>query len=110
MLVIDILEGELLEEIRRAVKDADITHAAVVSLIGAVDSFAVTTMPLRDATKNVMTDYAFTAEVSGIGEIINGEPHLHVVMAVEGARAVAGHLHRAEVHSHSVRAYVLPAP
>ena len=110
MLVIDILEGELLEEIRQAVKDAGITAAAVVSLIGAVDSFAVTTMPLRDATKNIMTDYAFTAEVSGTGEVIDGEPHLHVVMAVAGGRAVAGHLHRAEVRSHSVRAYLLPAP
>ena len=110
MLVIDILEGELLEEIRQAVKDAGITHAAVVSLIGAVDSFAVTTMPLRDAAKSIMTDYAFTAEVSGTGEVIDGEPHLHVVMAVEGARAVAGHLHRAEARTHSVRAYLLPAP
>ena len=110
MLVIDIVEGELIEEIRQAVKEKGITSAAVVSLIGAVDSFAVSTMPLHDAAKNIMTDYAFTAEVSGTGEVIDGEPHLHVVMAVEGARAVAGHLHRAEIRTHSVRVYLLPAP
>ena len=31
-------------------------------------------------------------------------------MAVANGRAVAGHLHRAEVRTHSVRAYLLPAP
>ena len=51
MFVIEVVEGDLLEEIRAGAKDAGITHAAVVSLIGAVDSFAVSTMPLRDATK-----------------------------------------------------------
>jgi predicted DNA-binding protein with PD1-like motif len=45
MLVIEILEGELLEEIRQAVKEKGITSAAIVSLIGAVDDFAISSMP-----------------------------------------------------------------
>jgi predicted DNA-binding protein with PD1-like motif len=79
-------------------------------VIDAADSFAVSTMPTHDATKNIMTDYAFPAEMSGTGEVIDGEPHLHVVMAVANGRAVSGHLHRAEIRTHSARVYLLPAP
>jgi len=110
MLVIDIPEGELLQEIRQSVREKGITGAAVVSLIGAADSFTISTMPAHDATKDVLTDYAAPAEMSGTGEVIDGEPHLHVVMALEGDRAVSGHLHRAQIGTHFARVYLLPAP
>jgi predicted DNA-binding protein with PD1-like motif len=110
MVVIEVLEGELIEEIRQAAKQKGITDAAVVSLIGAVDSFTASTMPAHDATKNIMTEWAGPAEMSGTGEVINGEPHLHVVMGVANGRTVSGHLHRAEIRTHSARAYLLPSP
>jgi len=46
MLVIEVLEGELLEEIETAAKDAGLADAAIVSLIGAVDDFTISSMPL----------------------------------------------------------------
>ena len=110
MLVIEVVEGELLEEIRQAVKDAGLEDAAIVSLIGAVDDFTISSMPLNDATRDQPLSYAMPAAVTGTGEIIGGQPHLHVVMAVQGNKALAGHLQRAEVRTHSVRAYLLPAP
>ena len=110
MVVIEVLEGELIEEIRQAAKQKGITRAAVVSLIGAVDSFTVSTMPVHDAAKNIMTEWAHLAEMSGTGEVIDGEPHLHVVMGIANGRTVSGHLRRAEIGTQSARAYLLPAP
>jgi len=110
MLVIEVLEGELLEEIEAAAKDAGLADAAIVSLIGAVDDFAISSMPLNDATRDQPLRYAMPAVMTGTGEIVGGKPHLHVVMAVQGNKALAGHLRRAEIRTHSVRVYLLPVP
>ena len=110
MLVIEVPEGELLEEIEAAAKDAGLADAAIVSLIGAVDDFAISSMPLNDATRDQPLSYAMPAEITGTGEIVSGQPHLHVVMAVQGNKALAGHLRRAEIRTHSVRVYLLPVP
>jgi predicted DNA-binding protein with PD1-like motif len=39
VFVIEVVEGELLEEIEAAAKGAGVADAAIVSLIGAVDDF-----------------------------------------------------------------------
>jgi predicted DNA-binding protein with PD1-like motif len=109
MHVIEVRDGELLDGIARQAKELGITDAAIVSLIGAVDSFTVSTMPAADATKDTITDYSLPAEMTGTGEITAGVPHLHAVMAVEGDRAIAGHLHAAHIGTWFARAYVLPA-
>ena len=80
-----------------------------MSLIGAVDAFTVSTMPAGDATADVITDYDLPAEMSGTGEIVDGVPHVHAVMAVEGDRAVSGHLHAATVGTWFARVYLIPA-
>ena len=110
MFVIEVQEGDLLEEIERGAKDMGITDAAIVTLIGAADSFTLSTMPAADATKDVLTDYEVPAEMTATGELAGGKPHIHAVMAVEGDRAVSGHLHRARIGTHFARAYLLPAP
>ena len=110
MHVIEVMEGELLEELKAAAKDAGIADAAIVSLIGAIDDFTISSMPLNDATRDQPLSYAMPAVMTGTGEIVGGKPHLHVVMAVQGNKALAGHLRRAEIRTHSVRIYLLPAP
>jgi predicted DNA-binding protein with PD1-like motif len=105
--VIEIRNGELLETIARQATELGIVNAAIVSLIGAVDSFTVSTMPADDATRDTLTDYALPAEMSGSGEIVDGTVHVHAVLAVEGDRAVSGHLHRAQIGAWFARAYVL---
>lgn len=86
-----------------------ITDAAIVSLVGAADSFTVSTMPATDATRDVITSYPLPAEMTATGEIVAGKPHIHAVMAVQGDRAVAGHLHAAHIGTWFARAYVIPA-
>jgi uncharacterized protein len=110
VLVIEVRDGELLEEIGQSVKERGIADAAIVALIGAVDSFTISTMPAADATKDVITGYDLPAEMSGTGEVVDGQVHIHATMAVEGDRAISGHLHRAQVGTWFARAYLLPSP
>lgn len=108
MHVIEISDGELVQTLTERLAGLGVTAGAVVSLIGAVDSFTISTMPADDATADILSDYALPAEISGTGEINDGVPHLHAVMAVEGDRAVAGHLHKAQVGTWFARIYVIP--
>jgi uncharacterized protein len=108
VVVIEVRNAELMETVAREARRLDIANGAIVSLIGAVDSFTISTMPKHDATKDVITDYSLPAEMTGTGEITGGTVHIHAVMAVEGDQAVAGHLHRAEIGTFFARAYVIP--
>ncbi|WP_229698441.1 PCC domain-containing protein [Wenjunlia tyrosinilytica] len=106
--MIEVRNAELLETITAQAKERGIANGAIVSLIGAVDEFTLSTMPSDDATKDVITDYALPAEMSGTGEITDGVVHVHAVMAVEGDRPISGHLHSAQVGTWFARAYILP--
>ncbi|NUS74175.1 MAG: DUF296 domain-containing protein [Corynebacteriales bacterium] len=107
MIVFEVRAGELLAELNRQAAEAGITHAAIVSLIGAADSFVVSTMPKGDARKDMITKHDVPAEMTGNGEIRDGVVHLHVVMGVEGGRAIVGHLHEAVIGTHFARVYVI---
>jgi uncharacterized protein len=107
MLVIEVRDGELLAAIEQSATERGIASAAIVTLIGAVDSFTLSTMPADDATKDVLTDYELPAEMTATGEIVDGRPHIHAVMAVEGDRAISGHLHKARIGTWFARAYLL---
>jgi uncharacterized protein len=107
MLVIEVRDGELLGTIEQSARKQGIANAAIVTLIGAVDSFTLSTMPAGDATKDVITDYELPAEMTATGEIVNGRPHVHAVMAVEGDRAISGHLHKAQIGTWFARAYLV---
>ncbi|MBB6421813.1 PCC domain-containing protein [Streptomyces sp. AK010] len=108
MIVFEVLSGELVDGLSRQAAEAGITDAAIVSLIGAADSFTVSTMPEGDALKDNITKYDLPGEMTGTGEIRNGLVHLHVVMGVEGDRAIAGHLHESVIGTHFARAYAIP--
>lgn len=108
MFVIEIRDGELLSAIEHAAREKGVASAAIVTLIGAVDSFTISTMPAGDATRDTVTDYGLPAEMTATGEIVDGKPHIHAVMAVEGDRGIAGHLHRAQIGTWFARAYVTP--
>jgi predicted DNA-binding protein with PD1-like motif len=107
VIVIDVQNGELMETLTRAAKERGINNAAIVSLIGGVDRFTISTMPEDDATSDVITQYELPAEMHGSGEIVDGVPHIHVTMAVAGDRGLAGHLHAAHIGTWFARAYVL---
>jgi uncharacterized protein len=106
MIRIEVRDDELMTSIARQAAEHGIRNGAIVSLIGAVDGFTVSTMPVDDATKDVLTEYELPAEMSGTGEITDGAVHVHATMAVAGDRAISGHLHRASVGTWFAHAYV----
>lgn len=80
MLLISVRPGEeVMDSISRQLNERDIQHGAVVSLIGAVDSCCISTMASDDAMRDILTEYEQPFELSGTGEITNGELHLHCV-------------------------------
>lgn len=108
MLLISVQPGEeVMESMTRQLREHGVEKGAVVSLIGAVDACCISTMPKHDATKDILTEYEEPFELSGTGEIKNGVPHLHCVLAKEGDVALAGHLHWARVKNFFVNAYVM---
>lgn len=110
MFVVNIAAGEeVIETITVQAKKQDITNAAIVSLIGAVEGCAVSTMALTDPLKDLITEYEQPLELSGTGEIRDGAVHIHVVLGSEGNQTISGHLHWARVTTFFVRAYCMPA-
>lgn len=98
---------EVMESLSRQLVGSGIAAGAVVSLIGAVDGATISNMPADDASKDLVTEYAQPLELNGSGEIKDGELHLHVTLGREGDVALAGHLHRANVVTFFVNAYVI---
>jgi predicted DNA-binding protein with PD1-like motif len=109
MQVLEVRNAELMESITKQAAERGITYAAIVALIGAIDSFTVSTNPAGDPTAHTYSSYPLPAEMTGTGEIVAGKPHIHAVMAVQGDRTIGGHLHRAHVHTSFARAYVIPS-
>lgn len=107
MHVVEVKSDELLSALTREVAERGIVDGAIVSLIGAVDAFTVSTMREDDASADVITTYSLPAELSGTGEIHDGSVHIHATLAVAGDRAISGHLHDATVGAWFVRAYII---
>jgi uncharacterized protein len=106
MITYEIRNAELMAELARRAKEDGIKNAAIISLIGAVDEFVLTTMPMLDPLVDVPLSMTAAAEMSGTGEIVDGSVHVHASMAVEGGRVIGGHLVSAQVQSHFARIYL----
>jgi uncharacterized protein len=107
MHVFEVRNAELLESITQQAAEHGISYAAIVALIGAVDGFTVSTNPAGDPTAHTITSYPLPAEMTATGEIVEGKPHIHAVMAVQGDRTIGGHLHQAHLGTSFARAYVI---
>lgn len=109
MHVIDIKNAELMAELEAKLAELGIRYGAIVSVIGAVDSYVLTTMAKRDATQNMLIESKWPAEMHGVGDVVNGKPHLHVTMAPENGKAMSGHLVSATLATWFAHVYVIPA-
>lgn len=98
---------EVIETLTRRAAEEGITNGAIVSLIGAIDACAISNMAANDATSDIITEYGQPFEMSGTGEITDGNVHIHVVLGREGDTALAGHLHWARVETFFVHAYTV---
>ena len=108
MQVLEVRNAELIRSLTEQAAKLGITDAAIVTLIGAVDGFTVSTTPAEDPTSHNISSYPLPGEMTATGEFIGGKPHIHAVMAVAGDRAIAGHLIKATLGSSFARAFVVP--
>lgn len=108
MIVLEVRNADLVDSLNQQLAEAGVTDAAIVTLIGAADSFTVSTMPASEPLKDNITKYDMAAEMTATGEVCNGFVHIHAAMAVEGDRVIGGHLHAAYIGAHFARAYVIP--
>ena len=69
----------------------------------------MSTNPADDPTAHTYSAYSLPAAMTATGEIVDGKPHIHAVMAVQGDRAIVGHLHKAQLDTSFARAYVIPS-
>jgi uncharacterized protein len=105
MHVFEVRNAELMESITKQAAEQGIAYAAIV----AIDSFTVSTNPAGDPTAHTYSNYPLPAEMTATGEIVDGKPHIHAVMAVQGDRTIGGHLHKAYLGTSFARAYVIPS-
>jgi predicted DNA-binding protein with PD1-like motif len=97
IVVLHITErGEFIEQLTEQLKERGIANAAVVSIVGAVRAATLATMKADGPKTSVHSEHKF-AELSGVGEVENGQPNLHVTLGLEGGQAFSGHLHAATV-------------
>jgi predicted DNA-binding protein with PD1-like motif len=106
--LISIKPGEeVLSGISEQVGNLGIKKAAIVSLIGAVDSCGVLNMPGNDSTKEIKAEYQIPVQLTGTGEIIDGKAHIHCLMTGEDHTGFGGHLLWAKVETWFVHAYII---
>ena len=109
MLQAEIHSGqEVIETLTKYLKKNKIKKAAIVSVIGALDSFSLSTMDKKDGQKVITTDYSEPVELTGTGEVVDGKPHLHVTVGRDNASALMGHLEWGKVKDWFVHVYILP--
>jgi predicted DNA-binding protein with PD1-like motif len=105
---IQIKSGEeMMETLTKKIELLKIKEGAIVSIIGAIDECCISNMPKNDAKKDILKTYKMPFELSGTGEIIDGKPHIHVVLGKEGNETLSGHLHSAKVQNWYVNIYIL---
>jgi uncharacterized protein len=101
---------EIIDTATRQLKERGITNGAIVSVVGAIDSCALSNMPRQDAASDIVTELTQPLELSGTGEVKDGTPHIHCVISGEGNQALAGHLHWGRVENWFVHLYIIPLP
>lgn len=111
MIKLTVRRGELVQALTDLLERNEIRDGAIATLIGAVGRCTYTTMQPGDVTHDIQRVITNPAELSGCGEVVDGIPHLHVVLGAGGGQAFAGHLIRAHVaQPYFVNAYVIPEP
>lgn len=108
MIKIKVTENEeIIDKVTKTVIEKNITSGSL-TLIGAVDSCCISSMPTDDAKKDIIQEFHEPLEVSGTGEIQNGKAHIHIVLGREDKTALSGHLQWGKVKTWFVSVYITP--
>src|ERR1700724_2326801 len=83
MRVFEVRNAELLESITQQAAEHGITSAAIVALIGAIDSFTDYNNPASNPAAHTSRSFLLPAEMTPAAEIFDRKPNIHVLMAVQ---------------------------
>ncbi|MFE6054112.1 PCC domain-containing protein [Kitasatospora sp. NPDC056446] len=109
MRIFEVRNGDLIESLTRQIKAPWIPDAAIVTVVGIVDDFAVLTTPSDDPGTQRLHEYDKPGGiVSAVGEVRDGQVRLHASFAVDEGRVIGGHVQRATIGRHFARVYLLP--
>jgi uncharacterized protein len=108
MIKIEVTNGEeVIEKVTNSIRKMNIA-AGSITLVGGVESCCISNMDKNDARKDILTEYHEPLEMSGTGEVENGNVHIHAVLGSENNSALFGHLHWARVKDWFVHVYITP--
>lgn len=106
MILLTVSPGEeVIETLMRKAAEAGVTDGAIVSLIGEIGTCLISVVA-KDG-EDVSTKYSQPFELTGTGEIRDGQVHMHVVLGRADDTPIVGHLRRAMVDRRFVHAYVM---
>ncbi|HSA83504.1 MAG TPA: PPC domain-containing DNA-binding protein [Patescibacteria group bacterium] len=109
MIKIEVRKGEeVVETVTAYLTKHDIKTGVIVSVIGALNEFSLSSMDKHDEKKVITTEYTEAVELSGNGEITDGKPHFHVTLGREDQQALHGHLEWGKVNEWFVHVYIMP--
>ena len=97
---------EVIEVLTDEFKKLDLKTGSI-TLIGAVDLSCISNMERHDAKQNLVTYYNEPQELSGVGEILDGKPHIHCTLSCSDNSLIHGHLQWARVNTWYVSVYVI---
>lgn len=98
---------EVMDTVKQHLAEQNIHDGVIISVIGAVDECCISNMKKLNPKEDILNEYQEPLEMSGNGEIRDGQPHIHCVMSREGESVLAGHLHWAEVRTWYVNVFVV---
>lgn len=101
-------DQEVIETVTAYLNKHDIKEGVIVSVIGALRTFSISSMDKHDEQKVITTEYDEAVELSGNGEVADGKPHFHVTLGREDQKALHGHLEWGKVKDWFVHVYIEP--
>lgn len=100
--------SEIIKTITNYCKKNKIKNAAIVSIIGSLDKGRVMSSSKTDAKADIFKDFSEPFELSGMGEISEGNVHIHCTLGRVDGTIIMGHLEEGFVENWFVNIYVLP--
>lgn len=99
-------DQEVLATLSAAVNSLGVRDGSM-TLVGAIQQCTLSVMAKDNALDDHLRTYDQPFELTGLGEVVDGKIHVHVVLGGEDIN-VAGHLHSATVRDFFVRACIYP--
>jgi uncharacterized protein len=106
---IEVKDGrEVIKTVSDYCAKHNIQNAAIVSVIGAIDTCEILTASKVNPKENIYEKYEGPFELTGTGEVSDGLIHIHCTLGRIGTDTLMGHLVEAYSRTRFVHVYIQP--